>query len=191
MERAAEALTFPAVQALIGKGAAAGFVAVMSATGNLGLVRVIEGRHGWEFAHNGEQGAAPRLIIAVRERGILIDMVAISSGNRNQWSLRRGMGYMLGLDHLNRILQERGWGADAHEVLRVYSTPMDWLAAGGNGICVLDWNLDALHALRCLGPSVMLAADDENAAKALREVMAHGDLPPVGVAGKIRHRKAA
>lgn len=77
-----------------------------------------------------EDGKAA-LLIPVYERGEMIDIVAFRSSQPARWWWRVGCGSLLGADLLND-----GWHEDA---VRVVSTPLDWLAVGGDAVCVLDW----------------------------------------------------
>lgn len=79
----------------------------------------------------------------------LFDMVAFRSGDPRKWWLRCGSAYALG-EHL----------LDQPDPLRVVRTPADWLAAGGNALCILDWseNSPAWSALR-VGPPLLFPDD--------------------------------
>lgn len=136
---------------------------------DLGLVQMtISGDGGrWE-----PHGPDRRLVLAVRERTALIDLVALASGARDEWALRTGDGAMLGSDLF--------WSCQcgARQVLRIFDTPFAWLIGGGDGICVLEWNEQVLAQLRSLGPRTVLQV--EPAAKArLQGLLAWGGLPRV------------
>lgn len=188
---AAVQLPFAALEMLWGMGADRRFAARLSGLGDLGLARV-------ELAADGAswmpEGPDRRLMIAVRDRdGDLIDIVAVASHRRDQWALRTGDGWALGMDQLDETLQARD-EAQAHAAggkparvvrLRIWASPFDWLAAGGRGLCVLDWGLPALTALRALGERVVLEVD-AGAQERLRALLAHGGLPRVEAAPVVR-----
>jgi len=157
-------------RALVAAGVPWQFVSALYVSGNLGRALVTESNGRWTPAQRGE--GAPRLILGVRERGVLVDLVALSSGNVDHWSLRLGGAAILGLDHF--------WAAQLHgRALRLFGAPMDWLRNGGAGICVLDWTAEAYAMLRGLGSEVTLIADNADAAEALREELKFGGLPKV------------
>lgn len=136
---------------------------------DLGLVQMTISADGgrWEL-----DGPDRRLVLAVRARGVLIDLVALASGARDEWALRTGDGVMLGSD--------RFWACQcgAVQTLRIFDTPFAWLIGGGDGVCVLEWGEQVLAQLRGLGPKVVLQV--EPAAKTrLQVLLACGGLPRV------------
>lgn len=181
LAEAAHALPFGAVRLLEAMGVPIGVVGQMTGAGALGRVRASIGKGGrWEPAEDGE----PRLIVAVREQGVLVDLAALSSSERDSWALRTGEGWLLGFEHFHAA--QLG-GADR---LRLFGNPVDWMAAGGEGICVLDWSRAALSALRGLGSDVAIACDNDGAAEALTNALRWGGLPRVAV-DDFRGREAA
>lgn len=139
-------------------------------------------------------GPDSRLIMAVRDDlGDLIDLVAIASHRRDEWALRSGDGWALGLTALAAIEQARDEaqlltrdGARRRPVLlRLFANPLDWLAADGEGLCVLDWGPLALTRLRALGEGVTIQTDP-GAQDRLRALLAHGGLPRVEAVRPVR-----
>ena len=57
-----------------------------------------------------------------------IDLIAMKTSSPERWLWRTGDGWALGVEHL---------GVDAP--LRVVATPLDWIAAEGRALCILDW----------------------------------------------------
>lgn len=172
-------VTFPTVKRLADLGAPMTTVARLYGWGDLGIARVQVGHDGfWEW-----EGSEPRLMLAVRESGYLVDIIALRSGDQNSWALRTGAGWLLGFDRFLRV-QVEGEG-----VLRLFGTPIDWLLGDRDGICVLDWTEEAVGMLRGLGPHAVLLADDRKAAERLTKALSRGGLPQVGSAR--RDRRAA
>ena len=91
---------------------------------------------------------APHLILPVFEDEELVDLVAFTSDQPLAWLLRVGTGWSLGLlDGFER----HSWGDE----VRLWATPLDWLRADRDGLCILDWsapevlNLARLPRIRC------------------------------------------
>jgi len=64
----------------------------------------------------------------------LHDLVAFTLDQPSRWWLRRGVGVLLGPDWPDYRVTL------ANEPLPLFSTPLDWLRAGGRGSCVVDWS---------------------------------------------------
>ena len=75
----------------------------------------------------------PALIIAVPDGPRIGDLVAVDPDNPKDWRLRHGRATHLG--HNSDILIP----------LRVFDSPMDWIRAGGDGFCILDWPASLRH----------------------------------------------
>lgn len=162
------ALNWGGVKLLLNRFAVpAPFMGQLTGAGDIGRARVAVRGSLWE-----PEGDTPSLILAVRERGELVDLLACSSAHPDRWALRRGMGWVLGHDHYFACQAEQS------DRLRLFATPLDWLAAGGDGICVLEWGAAALGWLRGLGPRVAISCDPDAGTK-LRDMLAHGGLPRV------------
>jgi hypothetical protein len=71
------------------------------------------------------------ILAAEREWGDpgILDLIAWHSSDPSRWWWRRGDGWLLG-EHL---LEDRG------EPVACVQTPLDWLRAGGDALCLLDW----------------------------------------------------
>ena len=96
------------------------------------------------------------VIMPVMEAGELIDLIAWRSSNPARWFWRTGLGWALGADYLSPR-----WDDDP---VRLFATPLDWLAGAGKGICILDWSapeirelsaLDAIEADEMIGRKLM------------------------------------
>lgn len=161
---------WPVVRRLQDMGVPSDLIAVLSGAGDIGSARVSLSGDLWE-----PDGPDARLLVGVREQGVLVDAVAIASHEPDQWALRVGEGWCLGYDAW--LTCEIGC---AH-ALRLHGTPLAWLRAGGEGLCVLDWRA-GLPLLRGLGERVLLRCD-RGAGERLRAVLQYGNLPRVKEAG--------
>jgi len=110
-----------------------------------GSARVIEIGEGlYVLSREGKQ----HLILPVFEDGKLVDLVAFTSEQPMAWLLRLGTAWSLGLqDGLERhICEQEG---------RLWASPLDWLRADRDGLCVVDWSapevleLARLPNIRC------------------------------------------
>jgi len=117
------------------------------------------GRSGWPFGvanvesiggGNYQPGeGVPHSILPVVEDGGLVDLVAFRSGSPDDWMLRTGNGFALGIqDGMAAYVrvEKDFWENSAH----LFSNPLDWLRGGGAGICVLDWNSPEIYRLNML-----------------------------------------
>jgi len=172
MLEASARMPFAAMKRLVTMGADRRFVSRLHGAGDLGVAQVTVSKTGWE-----PLGPDRRLLLAVRRDGELIDAAALASHSRNEWALRTGDGWALGMDLID----------DAHRALageqnrlrvRLYGTPFDWLAGGGDGLCVLDWSQAALMELRLLGERVTIEVSP-GAAERMKAMLAYGGLPRV------------
>lgn len=182
LARAFFRLPVAAVQLLGAMGVPMAFVGRLTGAMAIGRARVaIEGDGRWQHSEEGEG----RLVLAVREGGELVDLVALSSGNPDSWALRNGSGWVLGYDLLADVAAGPPGGR-----LRVFGNPIEWMRHEGAGICVIDWGRKALSELRWLGRSVTLECDDAAARDALANALRWGDLPQV-ISRDIEGREAA
>jgi len=62
----------------------------------------------------------------------LLDLVAVTVGPPRRVLTLRGIGDLLGFDNFDHADITRA-------TVRLYRSPLDWLAAGGDGISVCDW----------------------------------------------------
>lgn len=70
-----------------------------------------------------------------------IDIVAWRTMRPDRWHLMTGLGWLMGED---QIYTAPG------VPLTLHATPLQWLASGGHGACILDWNAPELPTLRSL-----------------------------------------
>ena len=61
----------------------------------------------------------------------VIDLIAVPFNARERWFLRRGMACLLGAENLE--------DASDNNPITVYATPLRWLQAGGDGLCIVNW----------------------------------------------------
>lgn len=186
LAQAAAAMPWAAVLQLEGLGITRRIVAGM--TGQIGTGKVELSADGASWTLGGPDA---RLIMAVRDdAGELIDLVAVASHCRDEWALRTGDGWALGLSVLAAIEQARDEAQQLSRrrpvVLRLFGNPLDWLAAGGDGLCVLAWGALALTRLRALGDGVTIQTDNEGQKDRLRALLAHGGLPRVEAVRPVR-----
>lgn len=73
------------------------------------------------------------MVVPVRERGDDIDVIAFRTAAPARWWWRIGCASMLGADLLDRTFLPG-------DRLHVVSTPIGWIAAAGEAVCVLDWD---------------------------------------------------
>ncbi|MBX7496780.1 hypothetical protein K3172_13015 [Qipengyuania sp. 6B39] len=155
-------------------GVPAGLLGQLCGAGDIGAGRVALSADGARFE---PEGPDPRLLLGVREQGVLVDLVALATHDPDQWALRWGQGWCLGYDAW--LACETG---RAHE-LRLFATPLAWLRAGGVGIVILDWD-EGLRCLRGLGEHVLLRCD-RGAGERLRKLLSIGNLPRVKETGPV------
>lgn len=88
-------------------------------------------------------GDLPAVVIPARNRhGVVCDLVAYAVNNPDQWFLREGdETLLLGARELTGAALMGG-------TIPLYPRPVDWLEAGGRGICVLRWDVPLLDPLR-------------------------------------------
>lgn len=71
--------------------------------------------------------------------GKIIDLVAWHPADPSQWWLRSNLGSILGEDCL--------FQQDCSGEIVLHGQPLDWLCAGGSGVCILDWEAPELRQL--------------------------------------------
>lgn len=179
-ELEAARLSVTGLARVLALGVPAAFIGELCGAGDLGTARVSLSRDGARFEAEGPDG---RLLLGVREQGVLVDVVALAAHDPDQWALRRGEGWCLGYD--SWLACEIG---AAHE-LRLFATPIAWLHAGGAGCCVLDWDI-GLRMLRGLGEHVLLRCE-RGAGDRLKSLLRVGGLPRVKESGPVPMRRAA
>lgn len=123
---------------------------------------------------NGE----PHLILPVFENCNLVDLVAFTSDKPLAWLLRLGVGWSLGL--LDGL--ERHSGEDE---VRLWASPLDWLRAGCDGLCILDWSAPEILELARL-PNIR--CQDSKIAELLRDALTRPyRLPNITVCEDLQH----
>lgn len=91
--------------------------------------------------------SGPRaIIIPAMENGCIIDLIAFRPSQPDTWYARVGNCWALGMDE---IADARSALDQSHSIF-LHATPLDWLRAGGRGVCVIDWTDDARLTLRDL-----------------------------------------
>lgn len=184
MTAAAAAMPVAAFRQLVSLGCEQRFAARLLGDCALGVASVTLSRAGWEPG-----GPDRRLLLAVHDAaGELIDIAALASHRRDEWALRTGNGWALGLDQVDRAHARTA--REKRTTIRLHASPFDWLAAKGEGICVLDWCAASLGELRLLGERVTIETDP-GAGGRLKALLAHGGLPRVREVSDFRMGVAA
>ena len=98
----------------------------------------------------------PHVIVPVFENGDLIDLCAFRSGTPNEWLLRTGMGWALGVE---RGFERHTW----HDATDLATSPLEWLRHGAHGLCILDW--DAPEVFDLAGIRHLVCSSEELAAR--------------------------
>lgn len=121
---------------------------------------------------------APHLILPVFENCELVDLVAFTSDKPLAWLLRLGLGWSLGLlDGLER----HSW----QDEVRLWASPIDWLRADCDGLCILDWTAPEVLELARL-PNIR--CQDKRLAALLREALSRPyQLPSITYYEDLQH----
>lgn len=140
-----------------------------------GSSRVIDVDNGM-YAPSDE--GTPHLILPVFEDCELVDLVAFTSDQPMAWLLRLGVGWSLGLiDGIERHSWERE--------VRLWASPLDWLRADQDGLCILDWSAPEVLELARL-PSIR--CQDRLLAERLKEALTRPyHLPVITYGEELRH----
>ena len=85
---------------------------------------------------------APHVVQPVVTGGAIIDLCAWRSTHPDDWRLLRGVGWLLGADAVDYASE---WPQDGP--IAMHRRPLDWMAAGGDGFCVLDWSAPEIRTL--------------------------------------------
>ena len=81
-------------------------------------------------------------IAPIRDRyNWLEDLVAWMADTPDTWHVKEGDQPILGARMLHLAV---AWG----DSVMIHPTPADWVAAGGDGICILDWGVDLLGCFK-------------------------------------------
>lgn len=117
----------------------------------------------------------PAIVVPVREYGETIDIIAFRTTAPARWFWRLGCGTMLGAD----ILHRGYWPGDK---LHLVTTPIGWLAAAGEAVCILDWSLPD-HELSSLRDYDELICDSPLLAQRIRKRLSQPRrVPPISFA---------
>ncbi|MFN3473549.1 MAG: hypothetical protein ACK4ZW_05835 [Blastomonas sp.] len=184
MTIAAAGLRFSAVGYLRDLGASPRWLAQACAEGALGRARVSYSRDGdlFDFAQGDGETA---IILPVTEDGLVTDLVAFDPRTPDAWALRGGDGLMLGWDvwHANAHAPDTGGGWREDPAVRLFANPLQWIRGGGEGLCLLAWNVTTMGMLRALGPERTIVCEGDHFATVVAERMAERcGLPAVSVA---------
>jgi hypothetical protein len=131
---------FERIASLIGRTNAAEFMG----NADIGVVRASIEKAWWQA----DDAGGNLLAVAVYEGGCIIDIVAFDIRKPNAWALRTGSATMLGAELLAECICNAGW-PDANTTVPVVATPLEWLAAGGEAVCIIDgFTPQSLNELR-------------------------------------------
>lgn len=120
----------------------------------------------------------PHLILPVFERRNLVDLIAFTSNKPLAWLLRLGLGWSLGL--LDGLEHHSG-----KDEVRLWATPLDWLRAGCDGLCILDWSAPDVRELTRLS---RIHCQNRALSEVLKEALARPNrLPEITYGEDIRH----
>lgn len=172
MERAARAFSFAAAQALIDLGVPGRDLMALTGAGEIGRARAEIDSAGL-YQPNGISGL-PVIILPIMESGDLVDLLAFSPRAPDSWALRRGAARLLGAGNIPR---DADWQSGERQV-QIFANPLEWLIAGGSGICVLAWDARAVRELAALGPDLALIADSAALAAYIDQQMAAVQMLP-------------
>lgn len=96
----------------------------------------------------------------------IYDLVAFRSSDPRKWWLRTGNAYALG-EHLLGL----------PDPVRLVRTPVDWLAAGGDAVCILDWSpASPVWGELRTGPTILF--QDDLLSASVRSACISAALPP-------------
>ena len=84
----------------------------------------------------------PHVVMPVLDMGDMIDLIAWRTTNPARWFWRTGLGWALGTDWL---LPRWDDGP-----VRLFATPLEWMAGAGQGMCILDWNAPEIREMAAL-----------------------------------------
>lgn len=115
------------------------------------------------------------VISPVYEGGEIIDLVAWRSNAPGNWAWRTGLGWALGC----YMLSPR-WDDDP---VIIHATPLDWLRAGGTGMCILDWEAPEIEQMRALA---VIEADEWIASRITRTLNKPRRLPKILTRKEVR-----
>lgn len=96
-----------------------------------------------ERSHIYQPGDGPaHVVMPVMDMGEMVDLIAWRTTNPTRWFWRTGLGWALGTDWL---LPRWDNGP-----VRLFATPLEWLANAGEGMCILDWAAPEIREMAML-----------------------------------------
>ena len=129
--------------------------------------------------HDGP-AAIGAVVQPVYEDGHIIDLIAWRSLKPQDWRWRVGEAWALGADSL----QGSPWRGFAS--ITVHATPLAWLAAGGDGLTILNWQSATIRSLSNFDEIV---CEDSKAADRLNEILCRPMRVPK-ITGRVRQNVA-
>ena len=85
-------------------------------------------------------GDVPHIVQPIYDAGILIDLVAWRTSDPRSWLWRTGAAWALNPDEI----KANSW---TQEPLTLHATPLDWLRASAQGLCILNWEAHEIRQL--------------------------------------------
>ena len=152
----------------------------LSKRGLLGYAKIsVDSDDKWDFDEAGK-GHLTVTVYSDEDSSEVADIVAFDPAASDRWYLRTGAAGFLG-EHI-LAENERAWDYDQPPL--VVPSPMEWLKAGGNAVCVINPSTSALARLRDLK---MIRVPSARFAAGLRLQMSKPPrLPEIKVVGGIR-----
>jgi len=139
MNAACDRIRQPHLDQLLGLGVSSGTIAELGARqAPFGVVSATACDDGLYVPGEGPT----HLVQPIIDGGEIIDLVAWRSLQPFRWWLRSGLGWALGQDNWT---YRSAW--DVGDPFAVHATPLDWLRAGCNGICIVDWSAPEVREL--------------------------------------------
>ncbi|MGN6690105.1 MAG: hypothetical protein ACTHJU_04085 [Sphingopyxis sp.] len=130
-----------------------------------------------------DDGGTPHLIIPCYERGKIVDLIAMKPSRPDVWFHRNGLAVLLGADLLSTCVKDFA--------LELVTTPLDWLASGGDAVCVLNWAAP-FHELSPLRDWPELRVDTVRLSRAVRQYLSRPNpIPKITLNLKETYRDAA
>lgn len=169
LDSAAARVRQPHLNRLRALGVSIDTIAEMGATFPIGIGEAEDAGNGLYQPGEG----ALHMILPIVEDGELVDLCAFRSNIPDRWLLRKGLGFALGLeDGLSPWLWYQPADPEAKpprfqvgKPLHIFSNPLEWLRAGRDGVCVLDWSAPEI---RRLNGFERLTVSDATTARLLR-----------------------